>query len=48
VVTIDASEDLARLEYGEAHIALRVNKSPIIQTTWSLCAVGFRLGAHDR
>ncbi len=28
VVTIDASEDLARLEYGEAHVAIRAGRAP--------------------
>jgi DNA-binding transcriptional LysR family regulator len=50
VVTIDASEDLARLEYGEAHIALRVGPKPDHPdyVVSSFARVGFRLYAHDR
>jgi DNA-binding transcriptional LysR family regulator len=50
VVTIDASEDLARLEYGEAQIALRVGPKPDHPdyVVSSFARVGFRLYAHDR
>jgi DNA-binding transcriptional LysR family regulator len=50
VVTIDASEDLAGLEYGEAHVALRAGPKPdhpdyvVSSFGW----VGFNLYAHDR
>lgn len=49
LVHIDASEDLARLEYGEAHIALRAGGKPdhpdyVIS---SFGRVGFNLYAHD-
>jgi DNA-binding transcriptional LysR family regulator len=50
VGVIDASEDLARLEYGEAHIALRVGPKPDHPdyVVSSFARVGFRLYAHDR
>lgn len=49
-VHIDASEDLARLEYGEAHIALRVGAKPDHPdyVVSSFGQVGFNLYAHAR
>jgi DNA-binding transcriptional LysR family regulator len=49
VVHIDASEDLARLEYGEAHIALRAGAKPDHPdyVVSSYGRVGFNLYAHD-
>ena len=48
-VDIDATDDLARLEYGEAHIALRAGPKPdhpdYVVTSFG--AVGFNLYAHD-
>ncbi|WP_292294091.1 LysR family transcriptional regulator [Marivita sp.] len=48
-VQIDASEDLARLEYGEAHIALRAGSKPDHPdyVVSSFGRVGFNLYAHD-
>ncbi len=48
-VQIDASEDLARLEYGEAHIALRAGGKPDHPdyVVSSFERVGFNLYAHD-
>lgn len=48
-VHIDASEDLARLEYGEAHIALRAGARPDHPdyVVSSFARVGFNLYAHD-
>lgn len=48
-VVIDASEDLARLEYGEAHIALRAGAKPDHPdyVVSSFGRVGFNLYAHD-
>ncbi len=48
-VHIDASEDLARLEYGEAHIALRAGAKPDHPdyVVSSFGRVGFNLYAHD-
>lgn len=48
-VEIDASEDLARLEYGEAHIALRAGPKPDHPdyVVSSFGRVGFNLYAHD-
>ncbi len=50
LVHIDASEDLARLEYGEAHIALRVGAKPDHPdyVVSSFGRVGFNLYAHER
>jgi DNA-binding transcriptional LysR family regulator len=50
VVTIDASEDLAWLEYGEAHVALRAGPKPDHPdyVVSSFGRVGFNLYAHDR
>lgn len=49
IVNIDAGEDLARLEYGEAHVALRAGAKPkhpdYVVTRFG--AVGFNLYAHD-
>jgi len=49
LVQIDASEDLARLEYGEAHIALRAGAKPdhpdYVVTPFE--DIGFNLYAHD-
>ncbi|WP_340161895.1 LysR family transcriptional regulator [uncultured Hoeflea sp.] len=49
VVTIDASEDLARLEYGEAHIAVRAGQKPEHPdyVVSSFGRVGFNLYAHE-
>jgi len=48
-VTIIASEELARLEYGEAHVALRVGQKPdqadYVVTPYG--AIGLNLYAHD-
>lgn len=48
-VVIDASEDLARLEYGEAHVALRAGAKPdhpdYVVSRFG--RVGFNLYAHD-
>ena len=49
IVEIDASEDLGRLEYGEAHIALRAGARPdhpdyVVN---NFGPVGFNLYAHD-
>lgn len=48
-VLIDASEDLARLEYGEAHIAIRAGAKPDHPdyVVSSFRRVGFSLYAHD-
>ncbi len=48
-VEIDASEDLARLEYGEAHIALRAGAKPDHPdyVVSSFGDVGFNLYAHE-
>lgn len=48
-VVVDASEDLARLEYGEAHIALRAGAKPDHPdyVVSSFGRVGFNLYAHD-
>lgn len=50
VVHIDVGEDLARLEYGEAHIALRAGAKPdhpdYVVAPYG--EVGFSLYAHDR
>lgn len=48
-VVIDASEDLARLEYGEAHIALRAGARPDHPdyVVSSFGQIGFNLYAHD-
>ena len=48
-VHIEASEDLAKLEYGEAHIALRVGGKPDHPdyVVSSFGRVGFNLYAHD-
>jgi DNA-binding transcriptional LysR family regulator len=50
LVEIDASEDLARLEYGEAHIAVRAGAKPNHPdyVVSSFGRVGFNLYAHDR
>ena len=49
VVRVDVSEDLARLEYGEAHIALRAGAKPehpdYVVTHFG--DIGFNLYAHD-
>lgn len=49
VVRIDVGEDLARLEYGEAHIALRAGPKPehpdYVVTHFG--DIGFNLYAHD-
>lgn len=49
-VEIEASEDLARLEYGEAHVALRAGAKPEHPdyVVSSFGPVGFNLYAHDR
>ncbi len=49
VVQIDASEDLARLEYGEAHIALRAGAKPDHSdyVVSNFFRVYFNLYAHD-
>ncbi len=48
-VDIDVGEDLARLEYGEAHIALRAGSKPehpdYVVSRFG--AIGFNLYAHD-
>ena len=48
-VMVDASEDLARLEYGEAHIALRAGAKPehpdYVVSRFG--RIGFNLYAHD-
>lgn len=48
-VDIDVSEDLARLEYGEAHIALRAGAKPDHPdyVVSNFGAVGFNLYAHE-
>ena len=50
VVNIDVGEDLARLEYGEAHIALRAGGKPDHPdyVVSNFGKVGFNLYAHDR
>lgn len=50
IVEIDASEDLARLEYGEAHVAIRAGAKPDHPdyVVSSFGRVGFNLYAHDR
>lgn len=49
MVSINVSEDLARLEYGEAHIALRAGPKPDHPdyVVSSFGRVGFNLYAHD-
>ncbi len=49
-VDIDVGEDLARLEYGEAHIALRAGTRPDHPdyVVGNFGQVGFNLYAHDR
>ncbi len=50
VVHVDVGDDLAKLEYGEAHIALRAGSKPnhpdYVVTPFG--NVGFNLYAHDR
>lgn len=48
-IQMDVSEDLARLEYGEAHIALRAGAKPDHPdyVVGSFGDVGFNLHAHD-
>lgn len=50
VVEIDAGEDLARLEYGEAHVALRAGSKPDHPdyVVSNFGRVWFNLYAHDR
>lgn len=50
VVDIDVGEDLARLEYGEAHVALRAGAKPDHPdyVVSDFGKVGFNLYAHDR
>ncbi len=49
LVDVDVGEDLARLEYGEAHIALRAGSKPehpdYVVSRFG--AIGFNLYAHD-
>lgn len=49
IVHIDVGEDLARLEYGEAHIALRAGAKPDHQdyVVTHFGDIGFNLYAHD-
>lgn len=48
-VTIIASEDLARLEYGEAHVAIRVGAKPdhLDYVVSDYGSIGLNLYAHD-
>lgn len=50
LVDLDVGEDLARLEYGEAHIALRAGPKPDHPdyVVSDFGGVGFNLYAHDR
>ena len=49
IVNLDASENLAQLEYGEAHIALRAGPKPdhLDYVVSKFAQIGFNLYAHD-
>lgn len=49
-VSIDASEDLAKLEYGEAHVAVRAGAKPDYPdyVVRPFGRIGFSLYAHDK
>ena len=50
IVNLDASENLAKLEYGEAHIALRAGPKPDHPdyVVSNFAQIGFNLYAHDK